>query len=935
MTMSRTIITLAIAAVFFLPPQAQAAPAPGSLIKIAADPAVYYFGSDGKRYVFPNQAAYKTWYADFSGIQTVSAAELAAIPIGGNVRARPGTRLVKIATVPKVFAVEPGGVLRWIADEAVAAALYGPNWNQRVDDVPDPFFVNYVEGSALNAAVYPTGSIVSRASDRALFRIEGAFKRRIAADVKISLRLRDEFTIAVSDLSSYADGPDITAADAAIADASDKTAAASIPPTLSLATPHAFVASDSDAALLELRAVSGSTAVIRKLTLKFQATTGVPEASKDDLDQGGLVYQNSGRANFTSIRFVDAAGNAPFGQVQLDTSILNDQEQTLVFRGQARIPAGVETMLTLKAAVNPDLPAGEGYRLTVVRSGTEVVDGSGAAVSFFPSGDLASAGIGIVRPSFQVAGASTPGNVTYVLGAAATPISGFTFTATDSSINSIEQVNVQGYIDEQEGVSGFSAGGDADNGTETRVRDIVPTVSLYDSTGKFLAGPVEVGFDGRAAFTGLHYGIAPGSNSTLVVKGDIRAVAQLENNPDRIAFDIEDATADVIVRNAAGVRLNVTGMHPGGGREPRFAVTVKKTGTAVFAWRGDGGDAITGREIHLGTLTADVKDDDFTLQAMTIGVIGDVTPLASVRLVYTTSAGATASVAADFFGRLATVTGMSAPLVKDKVTSINAFGTLRLRDAGTAYGQNVIVRFADTATFQMASVSNATVISETKLGSADFPVNVNSASSYVTRFSKITAAKTADSPTRGFHAVDGEILRFTLKAEPEGAIRIKKMTFKVTAGDAGRDGADNDALERWADLNGDFADDDKVSDLTFMNGTERTLIGEDAGTNIRYSIVRNGVKDATPQGLDSASGDYALIEYEFSDGNEYAIGAGGIRTFSFGLDTAQFAVGSYTCAVDLMTGQDFLWTDIPDGYYTPLTGSAVAGLPVSTSISVQ
>lgn len=130
----------------------RAAPAAGSLIKRASSSAVYYHASDGKRYVFPNERVYGTWYADFSSVMTVSDAELAAVMIGGNVTYRPGNRLVKIDTDPRVYAVARGGVLRHVGSEAVASALFGAGWASLVDDIPDAFFVNYTVGTAIASA---------------------------------------------------------------------------------------------------------------------------------------------------------------------------------------------------------------------------------------------------------------------------------------------------------------------------------------------------------------------------------------------------------------------------------------------------------------------------------------------------------------------------------------------------------------------------------------------------------------------------------------------------------------------------------------------------------------------------------------------------------------------------------------------------------------
>jgi len=118
----------------------------GSMIKLVGGDAVYYCGSDGKRYAFPNEKIYFTWYEDFEGIVEVSLEEIADIALGGNVTYKPGARLVKLQTNPKVYAVDNGGVLRWITSSEVAENIYGPDWNTMIDDMPDSFFFNYTIG---------------------------------------------------------------------------------------------------------------------------------------------------------------------------------------------------------------------------------------------------------------------------------------------------------------------------------------------------------------------------------------------------------------------------------------------------------------------------------------------------------------------------------------------------------------------------------------------------------------------------------------------------------------------------------------------------------------------------------------------------------------------------------------------------------------------
>ena len=105
---------------------------PGDVFKSTLSSAVYYLGSDNKRHIFPDVATYKSWYPDFSGVKNISDSDVRVISPGQNVTIRPGTVLVKITTDARVYAVEPGGVLRWIPNEARAATLYGAAWRERL-----------------------------------------------------------------------------------------------------------------------------------------------------------------------------------------------------------------------------------------------------------------------------------------------------------------------------------------------------------------------------------------------------------------------------------------------------------------------------------------------------------------------------------------------------------------------------------------------------------------------------------------------------------------------------------------------------------------------------------------------------------------------------------------------------------------------------------
>lgn len=152
----------------------------GDLIK-ASGPAVYYYAADGKRYVFPHEKMFYSWFKDFSSVKTITDGELAAISIGGNVTERPGTMMVKIQTDPKTYAVTLGGVLHWIQSEDIAKALYGTNWNQRIIDVSDAFFVNYTVGSSVSTNVHPDGTLITYAGDPTVYVVWSGVKRKFAA----------------------------------------------------------------------------------------------------------------------------------------------------------------------------------------------------------------------------------------------------------------------------------------------------------------------------------------------------------------------------------------------------------------------------------------------------------------------------------------------------------------------------------------------------------------------------------------------------------------------------------------------------------------------------------------------------------------------------------------------------------------------------------
>ncbi|MFC1703059.1 hypothetical protein ACFLZO_01195, partial [Patescibacteria group bacterium] len=220
------ILSLFLALLVVFPPLTADATVMGvdahDLIKIVSDndPAttedsvVYYLDRDWLRRPFPNRHVYDSWYENFDTVKEITKEEMAQFRLGPPILYRPGTRLVKIPSIPKVYSVEPGGVLRWITTEDVAIGMYGEDWADMVRDVPESFFLNYTEGVPHYLSMWPTGTLVRR-SDGAHYLIEGLKKRFVSADILETLRLNTEFAVFASDeaLSLYDDLDALTGAD--------------------------------------------------------------------------------------------------------------------------------------------------------------------------------------------------------------------------------------------------------------------------------------------------------------------------------------------------------------------------------------------------------------------------------------------------------------------------------------------------------------------------------------------------------------------------------------------------------------------------------------------------------------------------------------------------------------------------------------------------
>jgi len=370
----------------------------GDLIK-ASGAAVYYYGADGMRYTFPTEDVYMSWYSDFSTVKTITDAELAAIDMGGNITVRPGTKLVKITTDPKTYAVETGGVLRHITSEAAAVALYGDDWASRIIDVDDTLWFNYSRtGADLDGTVHPNGTLVKYDGDDTVYYIEDGKKRAVSTEGMTANMLKD--SDAVTTTIAYADGVALTAEESAITNVAGSTSTTTTTGTgLTVA-----LAADTPASGI---VVEGSARVpFTKINLTASAD--------GDVTVDSVLIQRTGLGNsnaFTSFDLIDA-----------DTDeVLNTTSKTLNSDHQANftdnfvVSAGTTRSVIVAANMASALDnyAGETPSITVV----DVVTVSGEVTGDLPvAGNYQTLNSTITIGSLTVAEGSDPGTATKEVG---------------------------------------------------------------------------------------------------------------------------------------------------------------------------------------------------------------------------------------------------------------------------------------------------------------------------------------------------------------------------------------------------------------------------------------------------------------------------------------------------------------------------------------
>jgi hypothetical protein len=371
---------------FVTPLTAHAASA-GSLIKGTTLSTVYYLGSDGSRYAFPNEKAYFTWYTDFSGVQTMSDSALAAIPLAGNIVYRPGSHWIKIQSDPKTYAVTPQGQIRWIETEAVAQGLAGANWNKFIDDVADVFFVDYTVGASLTSASNGyNGMLLSNGGNNWL--IWNGQKRMVSTAGFTANRFQTRFVLPGSgvNVAGIAAGSDVTGAESALTDTAQLGGTNSVTGGLSVS-----LASDTPASAT----IPAGAASVPFAKFKLTGSTGSTTINQITVTLGGVgstadidkVYLYNGALRLTDGRTINSTTrSATFSALNLNLNA-GDTDWIYVRADIAAVPTAGDTAsfsiasssdIQGTATVSGNFPvAGNTMTFSQTKAGTLTIDKNG------------------------------------------------------------------------------------------------------------------------------------------------------------------------------------------------------------------------------------------------------------------------------------------------------------------------------------------------------------------------------------------------------------------------------------------------------------------------------------------------------------------------------------------------------------------------------
>ncbi len=161
----------------------------GKVVKVKSD---FWLVQDGQRLHLVDRDAAATWDKVIVTPSAACATTVTALPDGGTLSFRAGTRLIKKAGTDAVYALGPDNIIYPISTAAAAEQWFGRNWSRLVKSIPTAIFDSYTVGAAVTAEKAPEGIVVRVAGksqlylvrDGQLVKITGRVKNAISKNVR-------------------------------------------------------------------------------------------------------------------------------------------------------------------------------------------------------------------------------------------------------------------------------------------------------------------------------------------------------------------------------------------------------------------------------------------------------------------------------------------------------------------------------------------------------------------------------------------------------------------------------------------------------------------------------------------------------------------------------------------------------------------------------
>jgi len=116
--------------------------------KLEENGSIYYFAADGKRYIFPTETTYFSWYQNNLPQNFMALDKMEKVPLGGNVTVRPGT-LISTPSDSNTYLVKKGGMIAPVS-KGVLMVIFGEKYDDRVLSLPNYYFTNYTYDTEIN-----------------------------------------------------------------------------------------------------------------------------------------------------------------------------------------------------------------------------------------------------------------------------------------------------------------------------------------------------------------------------------------------------------------------------------------------------------------------------------------------------------------------------------------------------------------------------------------------------------------------------------------------------------------------------------------------------------------------------------------------------------------------------------------------------------------